>query len=236
MKSLKFLIIYSFISYSLTISINQIYYLKKNGKFEYDPSSQSFTIIDPSSFKGTSYIYLTYKSKDNSILEQDLPIHYFEKNTFNFNFEPSKVITGEIEMEKENESGYIYQKNFKIKNENEGLIIVQNLVSEGGMMELENKRNIPLVNQTGIIIVFTIPFAAILVGLIMLILIRRESTDKKIRINKKKIMKNRNIEMDFEDNNDIIIKAVKSANQKSAPSNESTDEDNDNNNGLNIIN
>ena len=185
MKSLKFLIILSFISYSLTISINQIYYLKKNGKFEYDPSSQSFTIIDPSSFKDTSYIYLTYKSKDNSILEQDLPIHYFEKNTFNFNFEPSKVITGEIEMEKENESGYIYQKNFKIKNENEGLIIVQNLVSEGGMMELENKRNIALVNQTGIIIVFTIPFAAILVGLIMLNLIRGESMNKNIRIKKK---------------------------------------------------
>ena len=235
MKSLKFLIIFSFISYSLTISINQIYHIEKYGKFEYDPSSPSFTIIDPSSFKDTSSIYLTYKSKDNSILDQNLSICYYEKNSFNFNFEPSKVITGEIETEKENKTDYIYQKSFIIENKNNSIIIVQNLVSDGDMMELENKKNILLMNQTGIIIVFTIPFAAILVGLIMLILIRRESTDKKIRINKKKIMKNRNIEMDFEDNNNIIIKAVKSANQKSAPSNESTDEDYDNN-GLNIIN
>ena len=236
MKSLKFLITLSFIFYSLTISINQIYYLKKNGKFEYDPSSQSFTIIDPSSFKDTSYIYLTYKSKDNSILEQDLPIHYFEKNTFNFNFEPSKVITGEIEMEKENKTDYIYQKSFIIENKNNSIIIVQNLVSDGDMMELENKRYMPLASKIGIIIVFTILFAFILVGLIILNQIRGESKDKKIRINKKKIMKNQNIEMDFEDNNDIIIKTIKSANQMPAPTNESTDEDNDINNELNIIN
>ena len=102
------------------------------------------------------------------------------------------------------------------------------------MMELENKRYTPLMSKNRIIIVFTILFAAILVGLIMLNQIRGESADKKIRINKKKIMKNQNIEMDYEDNNNIIIKPIKSPNQIPA-SNESTDEDNDNNNELNII-
>ena len=48
-------------------------------------------------------------------------------------------------------------------------------------------------------------------------------------------MKNQNIEMDYEDNNNIIIKPIKSTNQIPA-SNESTDEDNDINNELNIIN
>ena len=236
MKSLKFLIIFSFISYSLTISINQIYHIEKYGKFEYDPSSPSFTIIDPSSFKDTSSIYLTYKSKDNSILDQNLSICYYEKNSFNFNFEPSIVITGEIEKKIESETDYIYQKSFIIENKKHTIIIVQNLVSDGDMMELENKRYMSSMSKIGIIIVFTILFAAILFGLIMLNQIRGESKDKKIRINKKKIMKNQNIEMDFEDNNDIIIKTVKSANQMPAPSNESTDEDNDINNELNIIN
>ena len=101
-------------------------------------------------------------------------------------------------------------------------------------MELKNKRYTPLMSKNRIIIVFTILFAAILVGLIMLNLIRGESMNKNIRI-KKKLWKIQNKEMDFEDNN-IIIKTVKSANQISALSNESTDEDNDNNNGLNIIN
>ena len=38
MKSLKFLIILSFIAYSLTISINQINHLEKYTQFEYDLS------------------------------------------------------------------------------------------------------------------------------------------------------------------------------------------------------
>ena len=236
MKSLKFLIILSFISYSLSIYINKIYHFEKYTKFEYDCSSPSFTIIDPSNFKDTNYIYLTYKSNDNSILDQNLSIYYFEKGNLNLNFEPSMVITGEIETKKEDETDYIYQKNFIVLNKNHSLIIVQNLVSDGDMMELENKRYMPLTSKIGIIIVFTILFAFILVGLIILNQIRGESMGKKIRINKKKIMKNQNIEMDFEDNNDIIIKTMKSANQISAPSYESTDEDNDNNNELNIIN
>ena len=50
-------------------------------------------------------------------------------------------------------------------------------------------------------------------------------------------MKNQNIEMDLEDNNEIIIKTVKNAKKIPASSNESTDEDVDNNNSeLNIIN
>ena len=102
-------------------------------------------------------------------------------------------------------------------------------------MEVENKRYMPFLSKIRILIVFTILFAAILTGLIMLNQIRGESADKKIRINKKKIMKNQNIEMDYEDNNNIIIKPIKSTNQIPA-SNESTDEDNDNNNELNIIN
>ena len=237
MNSLKFLIILSFIAYSLTISINQIYHLEKYTKFEYDPSSPSFTIIDPSSFRDTSYIYLTYKSNDNSILDQNLSIYYFEKGNLNLNFEPSMVITGEIETKKEDETDYIYQKNFIVLNKNHSLIIVQNLVSDGDMMELENKRYMPLASKIGIIIVFTILFAFILVGLIILNQIRGESMGKKIRINKKKIMKNQNIEMDLEDNNEIIIKTVKNAKKIPASSNESTDEDVDNNNSeLNIIN
>ena len=187
MNSLKFLIILSFIAYSLTISINQIYHLEKYTKFEYDPSSPSFTIIDPSSFRDTSYIYLTYKSNDNSILDQNLSIYYFEKGNLNLNFEPSMVITGEIETKKEDETDYIYQKNFIVLNKNHSLIIVQNLVSDGDMMELENKRYMPLASKIGIIIVFTILFAFILVGLIILNQIRGESMGKKIRINKKKL-------------------------------------------------
>ena len=236
MKSPKFLIILSFISYSFSISINKIYHLEKYTTFEYDPSSPSFTFIDLSSFKDTSYIYLTYKSNDKSILDKNLSIYYCKKNNLNLNFEPSKAITGEIETKKENETEYVYQINFIIPKENNSLIIVQNLASDGEMMEIENKRYMPLMSKIGIIIVFTVLFTAIFVGLIMLNQIRGESMDKKTRINKKKIMKNQNIEMDFEDNNNIIIKPVKSNNHIPAPSNESTDEDNDNNDELNIIN
>ena len=235
MKLLKFLIILSFISYSLSIYINKIYHFEKYTKFEYDCSSPSFTIIDPSNFKDTNYIYLTYKSNDNSILEKNLAIYYLKRNNLNFNFEPSKIIKGEIETKKESETNYIYRISFIIPKDNLNLIIVQNLISDGDMMEVENKRYMPFLSKIRILIVFTILFAAILTGLIMLNQIRGESADKKIRINKKKIMKNQNIEMDYEDNNNIIIKPIKSTNQIPA-SNESTDEDNDNNNELNIIN
>ena len=232
MKSLRFLIVLSFISYSLTISINKIYHLEKYTKFEYDPSNPSFTIIDPSNFKDSSYIYLTYKSNDDSILDKDLSIQYSEKN-LDLNFEPSKVIKGEPETKKEKENDYFYQISFIIQKEDQKLIIVQNLVSDGNKMELENKKYTPLMSKIGIIIVFTILFAAILVGLIMLSQIRGESTRIITNEKNKKIMKNQNIEMDYEDNNDIIIKPMRK--QKPAASNDSTEEDNDNNE-LNSIN
>ena len=45
-------------------------------------------------------------------------------------------------------------------------------------MELENKRYMPLMNKIGIVIVFTILFTAILVGLIMLN--QKESLEKNL--------------------------------------------------------
>ena len=232
MKLIQFLIALSFISYSFTISINTIYHLEKYRKFEYDPSRVSLTVIDPSDFKDTNYIYLTYKSNDISILGKNLTVYSFDKD-LDLNTEPSKV-KGEPETRNEEETDYIYQINFIILNKNHSLIIVPNLVSDGDMMELENKRYMPLISKIGLIIVLTILFGAILVGLILLNYIRGEST--RINTNRKniKIMKNQNIEMDFEDNN-IIIKPVKSTNHIPTASNESTDEDNDSNEP-NIIN
>ena len=81
--------------------------------------------------------------------------HYIISNStnFNLNFEPSKVLTEEIETKKESEADCTYRINFIIPKENICLIIVQNLVSDGDMMELENKRNIPFEKKIGINIV-----------------------------------------------------------------------------------
>ena len=232
MKSLRFLIVLSFISYSLTISINKIYHLEKYTKFEYDLSSPSFTIIDPANFKDTNYIYLIFKSNDDSILDKDLSIYYFEKNLdLNLDFEPSKVIKGESETkkEKEKEIDYIYQISFLIQKDDRKLIIVRNLVSDGDMMELENKIYVPSMNKVRIIIVSTILFEVFLVGLIILNKIRGERA--RINTNKKsgRIMKNQNREMDYQDNNGVVIKPMRNTNQKPASSNDSTEDDNDNN-------
>ena len=219
MKSFQFLNVLSFISYSLTISINKIYHLEKYTKFEYDPSSPSFTIIDPANFKDTNYIYLIFKSNDDSILDKDLSIYYFEKNLdLNLDFEPSKVIKGESETkkEKEKEIDYIYQISFLIQKDDRKLIIVRNLVSDGDMMELENKIYVPSMNKVRIIIVSTILFEVFLVGLIILNKIRGERA--RINTNKKsgRIMKNQNIEMDYQDNNGVVIKPMRNTNQKPA--------------------
>ena len=238
MKSLQFLIALSFISYSLSISINKIYHLEKYSKFEYEPSSPSFTIINPSNFKDTSYIYLTYKSNDDSILGKDLSIYYFDKNLdINLDFEPSKVIKGEPETkkEKEKEIDYIYQISFLIQTDGQKLIIIQNLVSDGDMMELENKRYVPSMNKIRIIIVSTILFVVFLVGLIILNKIRGERARINSNKKNKKIMNNQNIEMDYQDNNGMNIRPMRNTNQKPASSNDSTEVDNDSNE-LDIIN
>ena len=232
MELFQFLIVLSFISYSLTISINKIYHLEKYTKFEYDTSSPSFTIIDPANFKDTNYIYLIFKSNDDSILDKDLSIYYFEKNLdLNLDFEPSKVIKGESETkkEKEKEIDYIYQISFLIQKDDRKLIIVRNLVSDGDMMELENKIYVPSMNKVRIIIVSTILFEVFLVGLIILNKIRGERA--RINTNKKsgRIMKNQNREMDYQDNNGVVIKPMRNTNQKPASSNDSTEDDNDNN-------
>ena len=233
MKLIQFLIALSFISYSFTISINTIYHLEKYRKFKYDPSRVSLTVIDPTDFKDTNYIYLTYKSNDISILGKNLTVYSLDKD-LDLNTESSKV-KGEPETRNEEETDYIYQISFIIQKEDDHkLIIIENLVSDGDKMELENKRYMPLISKIGLIIVLTILFGAILVGLILLNYIRGEST--RINTNRKniKIMKNQNIEMDYEDNN-IIIKSKRNTNQIPAASNDSTDEDNDSNEP-NIIN